>query len=111
MGVRVVVAVLVGAAIVAAIAWQRLYSQEAQIERAYEACMTRFGGGKEGAKAATPPESGSQASGADALGKAMQDLVRGVTAGMSEAVCGALRDACRADFDGVVCRNAIAGFR
>jgi hypothetical protein len=30
---------------------------------------------------------------------------------MSEAVCGALRDACRADFDGVVCRNAIAGFR
>ena len=41
----------------------------------------------------------------------MTDLVRGVTSGMSGAVCGALRDACRADFDGVVCRNAIAGFR
>lgn len=109
---RIAIAVVIGAAIAAAIVWHRYYSQEAEIQRAYEACMAQFGGAKEtpkGSAATTKP--GEPPTAADALGKAMQDLVRGVTAGMSGAVCGAVRDACHADFDGVVCRNAIAGFR
>jgi len=105
---RVVVAIVAGSAIVAALAWQHYHSRDAQIERAYEACMARFGASKSAPAAVDP---GTTPSAADALGQAMQDLVRGVTSGMSGAVCGAVRDACRADFDGVVCRNAIAGFR
>lgn len=109
---RVLLAVVIGAAIVAAIAWQRLYSHEAQIERAYQACIAQFGGTAPAAKSpAAPAGANESASAADALGKAIQDLARGVTAGMSGAVCGAVRDACHADFDGVVCRNALAGFR
>ena len=109
---RVLLAVVIGAAIVAAIAWQRFYSHEAQIERAYGACMAQFGGPTPAPKGASAPvDAGRSASAADALGKAIQDLARGVTAGMSGAVCGAVRDACHADFDGVVCRNALAGFR
>lgn len=108
---RILLAVVVGAAIVAALAWQHYHSKEARIERAYDACMAQFGG----STAARPSDAGAAGpttppTAADALGKAMQDLVRGVTSGMSGAVCGAVRDACRADFDGVVCRNAIAGF-
>lgn len=99
-------------AIVAAIAWGRYTSREAKIERAYEACMAQLGASTSAPAAATPPSAAAPStSAADALGKAMGDLVRGVTAGMSGAVCGAVRDACHADFDGVVCRNAIAGFR
>lgn len=105
---RIVVAIVAGIAIVAALAWQHYHSRDAQIERAYEACMTRFGASKSAPATADPRATQSAA---DALEQAMRDLVRGVTSGMSGAVCGALRDACRADFDGVVCRNAIAGFR
>lgn len=108
---RIVVAVVVAVAIVAAIAWQRVYSRDAQIERAYEACMAQFGGSATPPKASAAAPANEPATTADAIGKAMQDLARGVTAGMSGAVCGAVRDACRADFDGVVCRNAVAGFR
>ncbi len=105
---RVVVAIVLGLAVVGVLAWRHYHSRDAQIERAYAACMARFAGAKAAPPAAT---SGAAPSAADALGEAMTDLVRGVTSGMSGAVCGALRDACRADFDGVVCRNAIAGFR
>ena len=97
-------------AIVAGIFWQREYSQEARIEHAYDACMKRFGG-KADAPASTSSPAPLDPTLADALGKAMQDLVRGVTAGMSGAVCGAVRDACRADFEGAVCQNALAGFK
>jgi hypothetical protein len=45
------------------------------------------------------------------MSRTMQDLVKGVTAGMTGAVCGAVRDACNADFDGAVCQNALAGFK
>lgn len=111
MNGRILVAIVVGVAIVAAIAWQRLYSQEARIERAYHACMARFGANRDVAGGAGSSAAASQAPDVNGLDKAMQDLVHGVTAGMSKAVCGAVRDACRADFDGIVCRNAIAGFR
>jgi hypothetical protein len=103
------IAAAIVVAILVAIVWQREFSPEARIGRAYDACMKRFGG-----KADAPPQAVAPAPVdpvlADSLGKAMQDLVRGVTAGMSGAVCGAVRDACRADFDGAVCRNALAGF-
>jgi len=97
-------------AVVAGIVWQREYSQEARIAHAYDACMKQFGG-----TADKPPPAAAPATVdptlADSLGKAMQDLVRGVTAGMSVSVCGTVRDACHADFDGAVCQNALAGFR
>jgi hypothetical protein len=111
--VRIAIAVVVVIAIVAAIAWQQLYSREARIERAHASCLHQFGGAPETAKAPAPPAAPGNAplALADSLGKAMQDLVKGVTAGMSGAVCGALRDACRSDFDGAVCQNALAGFR
>jgi hypothetical protein len=106
---------LVAAAIVAVVAWfvwDREFSREARIERAYASCMRQFGESA-APKAAAPAASPAVPPGtlADSLGQAMQDLVKGVTAGMSAAVCGGVRDACRSDFDGAVCRNALAGFR
>ncbi|MEO8485340.1 MAG: hypothetical protein ABI585_03290 [Betaproteobacteria bacterium] len=105
------IAVLV-VAIVAAVVWQRQASREARIERAYASCMLQFGGTADprSANPAAAQDAGSNPTLADSLGKAMQDLVKGVTAGMSGAVCGAVRDACNADFESAVCQNALAGF-
>ena len=102
--------VAVVVAVVAGIVWQREYSQEALIERAYASCMKQFSGAAD-KPPPTPSPTPVDPTLAESLGKTMQDLVRGVTAGMSGAVCGAVRDACRADFDGAVCQNAIAGFK
>lgn len=106
--VVVVVAVI---AIAAALAWQRAYSHEARIERAYASCMKQFGGAAPERGAPASPPAAQDPALADSLGRAMQDLVKGVTAGMSGAVCGAVRDACHADFEGAVCQNALAGFK
>ena len=102
------VAVALVVAIVGWLVWQKEYSREARIERAYASCMKQFGGADAKTPAKAPP---ADATLAESLGKAMQDLVKGVTAGMSGAVCGALRDACRADFEGAVCQNALSGFK
>jgi hypothetical protein len=96
-------------AVVAWFVWDREFSREARIERAYASCMKQFGGAGD-AKSAAPAKA-ADATLADTLGKAMQDLVKGVTSSMSSAVCGGVRDACRADFDGAVCQNALAGFK
>ena len=96
-------------AIVAWLVWDREFSREARIERAYASCMKQFGGTPEANAPAGAPAPPTTL--ADSLGKAMQDLVKGVTAGMSAAVCGGVRDACRTDFEGAVCQNALAGFR
>ena len=104
------VAVAAVVAVIAWIVWQHEYSREARIERAYASCMKQFGGAPD-PKAAKAPPPPADATLAESLGKAMQDLVKGVTAGMSGAVCGAVRDACRADFDGAVCQNGLAGFK
>ena len=106
------VAIVAVAAIAAAIVWQHTGSREARIERAYASCMEQFGGGAAAAPpASTAPVGTTDPTFADQLGKAMQDLVKGVTSGMSGAVCGTLRDACKADFEGAVCQNALAGFK
>jgi hypothetical protein len=73
--------------------------------------MKQFGGAADKTPPAAGPATLVDPTLADSLGKAMQDLVRGVTAGMSGSVCGAVRDACRSDFDGAVCQNALAGFK
>ncbi len=111
---RMLVLAVVAAGVAGAIVWQTRFSREAQIERAYESCLRQFGGNA--LRQDTPGRTETHAAGSgptlsDSLGKAMEDLVRGVTAGMSGAVCGAVREACKADFDGAVCRNALAGFR
>jgi len=110
---RLLVLAVVAAGVAGAIVWQTQFSREAQIERAYDACIRQFGGPaprQASAGTANASATGDGAPLGESIGKAMEDLVRGVTAGMSGAVCGAVREACRADFDGAVCRNARAGF-
>lgn len=108
-GFAIVVAVV---AVVGAIVWQAKYSREARVEAAYESCIRQFGGRHDAPKGSAASEPNGPATvTADSLGKSMQDLVKGVTAGMSGAVCGAVREACRADFEGAVCQNALAGFQ
>ena len=110
VALRIALAV-VAAAIVAAIVWQTNYSRDARIERAYESCIRQFGGSAPAQRpGVAPSRGGSDPTLGESIGNAMQDLVKGVTAGMSGAVCGAVREACRADFDGAVCQNALAGF-
>ena len=81
---RLLALAVVAACVAGAIVWQTQFSREAQIERAYESCLRQFGGNALGQ--ATPGRTEPVAAGSgpaltDSLGKAMEDLVRGVTAG------------------------------
>ena len=82
--------------------WQKFYSHKAQVEALHVACLAEFAESAAKMKAGTDP--GAASSGvvkglSESLGKALE----GVSGGMGDAVCGALRDACRDDFEGRIC--------
>jgi hypothetical protein len=109
----IVIALLVAGLLV----WNRLYSRSARIEAAYKACMKQIGAADEQTKAAIDKEAATRKSGGPAaamvdglakgVGQAMSSMVQGV----GSAICGAMRDTCRQDFDGRLCRAALAQYR
>lgn len=107
---RIALAV-VGVALVAVVLWRQFMSRDARIERAYEACMASFASAAPATASPQLPPSDATAAFAQSLGKAMTELVAGMTAGVSGTLCGALRDQCRANFDGAVCRAGLERFR
>jgi hypothetical protein len=97
--------------------WNQLYSRSARIETAYKACMKQVGAADEQTKAAIDKDAATRKSGdpaaamvdglAKGLGRAMSSMVQG----MGSAMCGAVRDTCHRDFDGALCRAALAQYR
>lgn len=110
---RSVVAVVVVLAIagVAYWAWERFFSHQAQIEAVHRACLDEFASGRDKLKSGLPQERAAARGdpGGDFardVAKGLRDLIDGVAGSVSEAACGAIRDACRLDFDGDVCSAA-----
>lgn len=90
--------------------WQQMFSREARIDSLHRACMAEF------AEAAASMKSGVQAGDAapgivkgwsESLGK----LLEGMSGGMGDAVCVAVRDACRDDYEGRICAAARERYR
>jgi hypothetical protein len=95
--------------------WQRFFSHAARVDAVHAACVAEFAAGQATVRSqlqAPSPRPG------DPVGAAVNDLSQGlgrlvdqVAGGLSDAACGALREACRLDFEGEACRRARAHFR
>ena len=90
--------------------WQQMFSRDAQIDSLHRACMAEFAEVAAEMKAGVQP--GEATPGilrgfSEGLGK----LLEGMSGNMGDAVCAAVRDACRDDFDGRICSAARERYR
>jgi hypothetical protein len=90
--------------------WQQTFSRDAQIDALHRACMAEFAEVAAKMKAGVQP--GETSSGiAKGLSESFGKLLEGMSGGVSDAVCAAVRDACRDDFDGRICTAARDRYR
>lgn len=90
--------------------WERHFSRDARIDSAYRSCMKAIGGdAAAGGSAKAPPAKSEDP--AAAIAKGVTDALTSVMQGVGGAMCGAVRDACRRDFDGSICQAALARYR
>ena len=92
--------------------WNARLSPEAEIARVHRACLAEVEAGKARMKAGIERGAGGSRPDdpvsplvkefADGLGR----MLDGVAGSVGEAACGAVRDACRDDFDGRLCKAA-----
>jgi hypothetical protein len=102
--------IVIVVAVVGWLVWERHFSRDARIDTAYRTCMKSFGGEADAnGSAKAPPAKGDDP--AAAIAKGMSDAMTSVLQGVGGAMCGAVRDACRRDFDGSICQAALARYR
>jgi len=90
--------------------WQQLFSRDAEIDSLYRACMAEFAEVAAKMKAGVQP--GDAGSGiVKGLSESLGKLLEGMSGGMGDAVCAAVRDACRDDFHGRICMAARERYR
>jgi hypothetical protein len=102
--------VALGVAIAAGgfIVWKQFLSRDAEINAVYDACIKEIADTGSRVKSGIDSTAGSISRGAgDSIGKWLD----GVSGGMSDAVCGTIRDACTTDFDGRICSTARERYR
>lgn len=86
--------------------WQEMLSRDAQIDTLHRACVAEF------ADFAARMKPGTSGSGMlKGLSESFGRMVDGVSGSMSDAVCAAVRDACREDFNGRICTAARERYR
>jgi len=102
--------IVIVVAVVGWLVWERHFSRDARIDAAYRTCMKSFGGeaGTNGGATAPPAKADDPAA---AIAKGMSDAMTSVLQGVGGAMCGAVRDSCRRDFDGSICQAALARYR
>jgi len=92
--------------------WERFFSHGAQIEAMHRACLAGFAAGRDRVKseidkgAEAVPRADPAAGVAKELAVGLGKVIDKVAGGVGEATCDALREACRLDFDGALCRKA-----
>ena len=106
---------VVSVAAVSYFVWNHYFSRTGRIERAYAACMSNLSAGMNQAtadiNAKMPSGNDPSAALAKGMGDAMTSMVQGMTSAMGGASCGLIRETCRQDFDGPICRAALNGGR
>jgi hypothetical protein len=85
-------------------AWQHYLSRDAQVAALHRACLDEFAAAGGKMKSGLAPKSDPPfiKGLSEGLGKALE----GLSGGVGSAVCDAMRDACRLDFDGRICTAA-----
>jgi hypothetical protein len=109
------IVIIVSVAAVSYFVWDRYFSRPAQIERAYAACVSKLDDGMNKASvdinAKMPSGNDPSAALAKGMGEAMTSMLQGMTAAMGSASCGLIRETCKQDFNGPLCRAARNGSR
>lgn len=106
--------VALGAALAAAgiYGWQRWFSRDAEVRAIHAACTREFADASARMKSGMAADHrGAGDSVRKRAAEAFGRWVDGATGGMSDAVCGTIRDACTIDFDGSVCSAARERYR
>jgi hypothetical protein len=92
--------------------WQRYFSRDAEIRAIHASCVKEIADAGPRIKGGL---GGAQPEAADSFGKRATDTLGrwldGMSGGMSDAVCGTIRDACTTDYDGRVCAAARERYR
>ena len=88
--------------------WQQFLSRDAQIRAIHAACVKEFSA--TGAKLKSGVETSAEGF-AKSLGDSVAKWLEGAAAGIGDAVCGTVRDACASDFDGRICLAARERYR
>ena len=100
---------LIGAGVVVAGAgfwfWQQFHSRGAQIDSVHRACVAEFTETAAKLKAGVQPDEATSGI-AKGLSESLGKFLESMSDGMGDTVCGALRDACRNDFEGRICTAA-----
>jgi hypothetical protein len=93
--------------------WHKLFSKDARIEAAYQACMRQVGATAEsvriGPPQATPPARAESATAGIVQGvdQVMQTSIQGV----GGAMCGTIRSSCGDNFQGDFCQTALRQYK
>ena len=92
--------------------WNARFSPEAEIERIHRACLAEIEAGKARMKSGLERGAGEgrpddpARSIVKGLSESLGRMLDDVAGSMGDTVCGAVRDACREDFDGRICTAA-----
>ena len=84
--------------------WQHYLSRDAQIVALHRACLDEITAGRAKRKLGAQQDSGPAF--LKGLTEQLGRMFDGVSGGVGEVVCDAMRDACRVDFDGRICLAA-----
>jgi hypothetical protein len=85
--------------------WQQMSSRDARIDSLHRACMAEFAEVAARMKAGVQPGDGTSGI-VKGLSESLGKVLEGMSGDVSDAVCAAVRDACRDDFDGRICTAA-----
>ncbi len=95
-------------AVLGYIVWDSYFARSNRIEAAYAACMKELGPSGEVGKAGTGT---GRIDGPAPIVQGMRDALSSLVQGAAGTVCGAMRDKCTNDYDGLVCQTALKRYK
>lgn len=91
--------------------WWFVTANERRVDAAYASCMKDIGSQADKAAADFAARQPAADPKAVAEAKGIGDAVTSMMQGIGGAICGAVRDTCRRDFDGSACQAALSRFK
>jgi hypothetical protein len=94
--------------------WHKLFSKEARIEAAYQACMRQVGATAESVRIGPPPQAAPPAkaeSAAAGIVQGVDQIMQASIHGVGGAMCGTIRSSCGENFQGDFCQTALRQYK
>lgn len=93
--------------------WHKLFSKEAQIETAYQACMRQVGTTADAVRVGSPgePAAAKTAPAAAGIVQGVDQIMQASVHAVGGAMCGSIRTSCAANFQGDFCQASLRQYR